>query len=224
MKKIATLAVLGSVIAVCVGVALPTPAQSAGTAPVLVLNTAADPVPVALQGTGSIAGTVDARQGGAWTVGISSLPAVQLAAGTNVSVSSTPASPIYTKQIEDAVDQAVAVDLCVGSCPAPSDVVSLPAGKRFIIEQISGRCVRHAYDPLSFYISAPLDGKMHNYYVRSQQHGDTLFNDHLLVVNDQTRIYADGSVSISRVNVETDKCEATLAGRLVAIPPPVGIQ
>lgn len=43
---------------------------------VLVVNSTSQPVPVALQGTAAIAGTVAAQQSGTWTVGISGTPGV----------------------------------------------------------------------------------------------------------------------------------------------------
>src|SRR5215467_10748641 len=52
------------------------PVDSAGSAPVMVVNT---PLPVTLQGTGSISGTVAATQSGTWNVGITGTPAVNLA-------------------------------------------------------------------------------------------------------------------------------------------------
>ncbi len=52
------------------------PAIAATVHDVLVVNDATKPVPVTLQGSTAIAGTVSAQQSGAWTVGISGTPGV----------------------------------------------------------------------------------------------------------------------------------------------------
>jgi hypothetical protein len=52
------------------------PAIAASIHEVLVVNDATKPVPVTLQGSTAVAGTVSAQQSGAWTVGISGTPGV----------------------------------------------------------------------------------------------------------------------------------------------------
>ena len=52
------------------------PAIAASVHDVLVVNDATQPVPVTLQGSTGVAGTVSAQQSGAWTVGISGTPGV----------------------------------------------------------------------------------------------------------------------------------------------------
>ena len=66
---------LGALVA---GIVLGTsaPAIASTIRDVLVVNTTAQPVPVAPQGTTSVAGTVSAQQSGSWTVGISGTPGV----------------------------------------------------------------------------------------------------------------------------------------------------
>ena len=66
---------LGALVA---GIVLGTSAPAiAGTIrDVLVVNTTAQPVPVAPQGTTTVAGNVSAQQSGSWTVGISGTPGV----------------------------------------------------------------------------------------------------------------------------------------------------
>jgi hypothetical protein len=71
MKKISKLiliAVGSGILTVALSLVPRKPAGAAGSAPVTVTNT---PLPVTLQGTGSIAGNVSASQSGAWNVGIS---------------------------------------------------------------------------------------------------------------------------------------------------------
>ena len=57
------------------------------------------PLPVQLQGTGNVTGQVSATQSGAWNVGVTSLPAVQLAPGG-------------TLALDDPAKDAYAVKLC----------------------------------------------------------------------------------------------------------------
>ncbi len=54
------------------------PAIAASIHDVLVVNDATKPVPVTLQGTAAVGGTVSAQQSGAWTVGISGTPGVMV--------------------------------------------------------------------------------------------------------------------------------------------------
>lgn len=63
-------------LAVAIFLGTTAPAIAAAVKDVLVVNDATRPVPVTLQGTTAIAGTVLAQQSGAWTVGISGTPGV----------------------------------------------------------------------------------------------------------------------------------------------------
>jgi hypothetical protein len=76
------------------------PAIAATVHDVLVVNDATKPVPVTLQGSTAIAGTVSAQQSGAWTVGISGTPGVLVnnaikidPAGNTVTVGNLPTDP-----------------------------------------------------------------------------------------------------------------------------------
>jgi len=62
------------VVGIFVGTSAPAIADSIRE--VLVVNTTSQPVPVAPQGTTTVAGTVSAQQSGSWTVGISGTPGV----------------------------------------------------------------------------------------------------------------------------------------------------
>jgi hypothetical protein len=175
--------------------------QASGTAPVEVRNT---PLPVTLSGLGQIAGTVGASQSGVWNVGITSLPAVQLAPGTVVAV-------------EDTTGHPFAIELCTGCGGAHA--TTLPVGYRFVIEQVSGRChtTLESQSLLSPRIEASLNGQVYRYYVNSQLHG------HLQrVFNDQTRIYVDGGVpeGLSIDGLGNEGCEVTFSGELTALSQP----
>lgn len=187
--------------AAAIGVLLmPAPAGAAGTAPVTVMNT---PLPVQLQGTGSIAGTVQAAQSGQWSVDVGSLPAVQLAAGTTVG----------TSDLESSVRQAYAVDLCNDNCGAGA-AATLPVGNRFVIENVSGKCyITVSTQALAnAIVFASLNGQMHSYQLVGQQQGALE-----RVFNNQVRIYADGGVpnGLSIGGDGNEVCRATLSGRLI---------
>src|SRR5262245_25637173 len=116
----------------------PTPVEAAGSAPVTIVNS---PLPVTLSGTGSITGNVTAAQGGDWSVGVTSLPAVQLAPGTTVGItaSNTTTSPIFSKDVDEPAKTAYVVFLCA-STESSCDGASVPVGTRYVIEQVSGSC------------------------------------------------------------------------------------
>src|SRR3989442_2399159 len=98
------------------------------------------PVPVALEGTGANAGNVNAAQSGAWNVGVTSLPAVQLVPGTTIGVNGG------SLAVEDPPRRAFAVTLCATNsddCGTPAGA-SLPVSTRFVIEYAARTCaVRH---------------------------------------------------------------------------------
>jgi hypothetical protein len=181
------------------------------------VNTPAEPVPVALQGTGSVAGTVNALQSGPWTVGVSSLPAVQLATGTTFNLNSSPTAPIYTADV--SARQAFAVSVCDGDCGA-QNVASVPVGKRFVIEQVSGICRDNGGPPATFYLLAPLNGQTYQYFISGVQglqgFGDTSY----IMVGARTHFYAETSVAIHRWNDNVDECRATVSGHLQDISSP----
>ena len=217
IPQFAAAIMLMAMVGLTLSMVAPSPARGAGSAPVTVVNSPQEPVPVALQGTGSVAGTVNALQSGPWTVGVSSLPAVQLAAGTTFNFNNSPDAPIYTDDL--SARQAFAASLCVGE-GCTSDVVAVPVGNRFVIEYVSGRCRSNGGNPATFVISASLNGQTHSYFTSGVQglvgSGDTNY----IMIGAVTRIYADTSVRISRFDDSaTDQCLVTLSGHLRVISP-----
>lgn len=210
---------IGAVVAMTLlgALAIPRPdeIQAMGTAPVTVMNT---PLPVALQGTGNIAGNVSAAQSGAWNVGVTSLPAVQLAAGTTVGVS-------------DPALQAFALSLCAtsnDSCSGPV-AATLPPGSRFVIEYVSGYCDVVNTGIHGFTIHAKLNNQDHTYQIRDKIEAED-DEETIGLFSEQTRIYVDGGPS-NTLSVETygqgwgapgdlgivSACYITLSGHLVQI-------
>jgi hypothetical protein len=112
VKKAAAAFMLISTLALALIVISPPSATGQGSAPVKVVNTTAEPVPVTGSVTGSVTGTV--------------------------TVANTRATPIF---ITEVAREAFAETLCVGSdCPEgiPASF-GPPAGRRFVIEQIAGQ-------------------------------------------------------------------------------------
>jgi hypothetical protein len=190
----------------------PRPIQAAGSAPVIVTNT---PLPVSLSGTGNAAGTVN----------IASLPAVQLAAGTTVGISSgignTETTPLFISDVENSARQALAVDIegdtsSGGDCTLPGFCYSPGVGKRFVIEQVSGLCGTNPdqLDDVGFTLRVFSNGDFHSYYFSGPSHVYSRFTT-------LTRIYADGdsseAVSMSEAAAGS-VCSATLSGHLITIP------
>ena len=196
-----------------------------GSAPVTVVNT---PLPVSLTGTGTISGNVNAAQSGVWSVGVTNLPAVQLAAGTTVGISggNTSASPIFVRDADDPARNAFVLGLCATSkfqtCPA----VTVPVGTRYVIEQVSGECNVGSESSIGgFKLTAQLNGVDNVYYIRdtiSAGSGETTIGAFF----QESRIYADGGVAngISATVFDAggsgpgSACSITLSGYLVAIP------
>lgn len=217
IPQFAAAIMLMAMVGLTLSIVAPSPARGAGSAPVTVVNSPEEPVPVALQGTGSIAGTVNALQSGPWTVGVSSLPAVQLADGTTFNFNNSPDAPIYTDDL--SARQAFAVKLCEGEGCLP-EPVPVPVGNRFVIEYVSGTCRSNGGNPATFVITAWLNGQQYSYFISGVQglvgSGDT----NRIMVGAVTRIYADTAVGMSRFDDDsTDQCLVTLSGHLRVISP-----
>jgi len=199
--------------------------QLAGTAPVTVMNT---PLPVALQGTGSITGNVNAAQSGPWSVGVTTLPAVQLAAGTTVAINGGSVA------FDDPARQAYVVELCAAyddECSPGASETTLPVGTRFVIEQASGYCkvINLAID--GWEVKARLNGQNHSYEIRDKISADDDESTNGLFF-EQTRIYADGGgvngLSVQLIEPHSGEthtfgphasCKITLSGYLVQTSP-----
>ena len=200
-------------------------ATASGSAPVTVVNT---PLPVTLQGTGTVAGKVTASQGGAWNVGVTSLPAVQLAPGTTVNVQGGGAN--------DSARQAFALNLCATgdteSCPAGTSTATLPVNTRFVIEFVSGYCFVRNTGIHGWTLTAPLNGQSYEHMIGTKisAHDDDSTTG---LFTNETRIYVDGgqvdSLSVGLLEQGFSEhhdygpeasCHVTLSGYLVDTTPP----
>ena len=210
-----------------VTIPLPKATHAAGSAPVTVVNT---PLPVSLTGTGNISGNVNAAQSGAWNVGVTNLPAVQLAPGTTVGISggfsNTATSPFFVRDVDERAKNAYVLGLCATSkfqtCPG----VTVPVGARYVIEQVSGECNVGSDSSIGgFKLTAHLNGADNVYFFHdkiSAGSGDTTIGPFF----QESRIYADGGVEngISAKVFDAggsgpgSACSITLSGYLVSIP------
>ena len=224
-RKVKRLGLLGVAVAAVSLAALAIPGASAissaaGWAPVMVVNT---PLPVALQGTGNIAGNVNAAQSGSWSVGVTSLPAVQLAAGTTVGINGG-------VSIADPAKQAFALSLCStfsDSCGAIPEAATLPVGTRYVIEQASGYCVVRDTGIHGWKLRASLNGQIYEHYVADKISAHDGANTTGLFM-EKTQIYVDGGVpnglSVQPVPQDfnethpEDYCHITLSGHVVQMP------
>jgi hypothetical protein len=194
-------------------------AEAQGSAPVTVVNT---PLPVSLSGTGTITGNVSASQAGAWSVGVTSLPAIQL----------SPGAQVKNSDVDNPARNALAVTICAGTsdrCPNPFATVGT-VGTRYVIEQISGSCGVRNLGIDGWRLKARLNGQDYAYAIQDRLSTDDNTTASGLFFH-QTRIYVDGGIEN---NLSTDyldrgfsagdppryvDCEATLSGYLVSISP-----
>jgi hypothetical protein len=107
--------------------------QDPPSAPVTVVNTPANPVPVRLQGTGTISGSVNAVQSGSWSVGVTNTVAVKN--------SEDPGRSPFSARLNVGTAQASCLVLSGNyqSCDFTGGFPVVPAGKRLVITDFSGQ-------------------------------------------------------------------------------------
>jgi hypothetical protein len=190
---------------------------------VTVVNT---PLPVSLSGTGNISGSVNAAQSGAWNVGVTSLPSVQLAAGTTVGItgglSNTSASPLFVRDVDEPGRNAHVVRVCQ-STESTCGSVTVPVGNRYVIEQVAGECqVGTGSTIYGFRLHAWLNGAENVYPVRNNISADSGGGQTTTGFFFQpARIYADGGTELSVAFAGLGGsafCGVTLSGHLVPMP------
>jgi hypothetical protein len=133
------------------------PTAAANPAPVTVVNTATNPVPVSPQGTTPVSGTVSATQNGMWNVGI-----------TNTS-----SSPISVRDVDNPAHNAVqgfcqitALTAGSNSCTvnlytqsSSGSITTVPAGHELVIETVSSETgLATGIKPVTLGLSTELGG------------------------------------------------------------------
>ena len=220
--SIGALTLVLAVAAATIPLSKPTQAQH-GSAPVTVVNT---PLPVSLTGTGNISGNVNAAQSGAWNVGVTNLPSVQLAAGTTVGItgglSNTAATPLFVRDVDGPGRNAHVVHVCQSTL-SPCGAVTVPVGNRYVIEQVAGECqVGTGSTIYGFRLHAWLNGAENVYPVRNDISADSGGGQTTTGFFFQpARIYADGGTELSVAFAGLGGnavCGVTLSGHLVPMP------
>ena len=180
-------------------------------------------------------GTVNANITNTPSVNVSSLPAVQLAAGTTVgvtggtfSLANTSATPIFTRDVNSPTNQPFAASLCIQnngpgtSCPADTvDHFRVPATTgtnsapvlEAVIEYYSTSCTGLTLPPNGQALDLPVftNEYLHRYYIGLVPSAGSSYYS-----NQETRIYADTNSNVSlELQAEAGECIVTISGFLV---------
>lgn len=120
------------------------PVQAANGPPVTTVSVVSPlPLPVSLQGTGTIAGNVNAAQSGSWNVGINNFPATVSVGNfpSSQGVSNTSAAPLYVRDVDNPAHHPFATSLSCNITPPASQscasTFSVPSGVELVIETFS---------------------------------------------------------------------------------------
>jgi len=234
-SKLMLIALSFGILTVALSLVPSKPAGAAGSAPVTVTNT---PLPVQ--------GTVSATQSGPWTVGINGTPMVSVTNTPSVALTGTPTvnlgpgnavgingpvqlgndavNPALVRDVDNPGRFPIQTRVCVqggtalASCFGVPDAFSVPTGKRFVIEFVSGTC---QFSPpgsglraVSFFTVA--GGTMAEHSLITSE----AFSDATHTVNyfgQQTRIYADPETAVTLIHpaFSDHRCAMTLSGYLL---------
>jgi hypothetical protein len=186
----------------------PTPAQ------VLVVNGAAQPVPVAPQGTTTVAGSVVASQGGTWNVGLT---------GTaDVRVTNTAPVPVTVQGGEAAAPLVMnsAATSFTGLGEATLVLYTVPAGKRLLVEQIAF----NTYAATGSVIAAVCRDGFTNCLAVPLQNQGVVAGGTRFVGSERVTYFADAGEQLLAACTKGaqsggDYCSATFVGRLVDVNP-----
>lgn len=179
---------------------------------VTVVNTPANPVPVSLQGTTSISGSVDIT--GTPNVNVVNSPTVTLAPGSTVSIGNPASAPVLTRDVDSPARQAVTfhdeVSLPAGSLgDVSAGVFTPPAGKRLVIEYVAGGVFLQPGQKalVTVFTSLVSSGFFHPLTVVPQGDFSGLFaRPEAFTVNQQLRLYSDAPFP---VRVQLQRNDAT---------------
>jgi len=170
---------------------------------VTVTNTASNPVPVSVQGSTSISGTVNAAQNGTWNVGITGNTP-----GTPLFVVISATNPFQTKMSTD---------------PQHGELqFQVPANKRLVIEYVSYICQYSAAALPSIGavgLATTVNGVHATHWIpHDSSEGQNVGVTHRCVTGRQTRIYADPSTSVSLQTFgDIGQPEISISGSLIDV-------
>jgi hypothetical protein len=156
------------------------------------------------------------------TVSVSNFPTTQ-----NVNVTgNTAASPIFVRDVDEPAKNVYVVGLCANtSIYQTCEPLTVPVGKRFVIEQVSGECNVGSDSSIEGWkLTAQLNGADNVYWFHDKisapgGSGETTLGPFF----ELSRIYADGGISAKVFNeggehAGSAECSITLSGHLVSMP------
>ena len=163
---------------------------------VKIVNTPAEAVPVAVQGTTNVAGsvsisntpTVNSKQSGAWSVGIAGTPTVE--------VGNAAGNPVLTRDVDRPTAQPFqyeAVLTIEDGIQGGNAAIPVPSGKLLVIENVSAFGTAPAEQRIqTFSINTHVapDNVLRSHYLQFTKQ-DTGFNSYEYTVSQMIRIYAD---------------------------------
>ena len=206
---------------------------------VVVVNTPSNPVPVQPFGTTNVSGNVNisnqpnvfAHQSGPWTVlaNQSGTWNVSLVGPTNVSVSNSPGSPLYVRDVDNPAQQPFQRELDAHFTPGSSsatDSLTVPAGKRLVIEFASETVNLPTGQHMWLRIQTTANGSTNQFTLMpSLVCPCGADSSDFLAGNQQVRLYADPGTTVSIVanlllstaNTNTG-ADVVMSGHYVNIP------
>lgn len=155
---------------------------------VKVINTPAEAVPVAVQGTTTVAGTVNTKQSGAWNVGIAGTPTVEVGNGAG--------NPVLMRDVDRPTAQPFQYEAVVtieDGLQGGNASIPVPSGKLLVIENVSA------------FGTAPDSQRIQTFSINTHVTPDNTLRPHYLqftrrdagsssyeyTVSQQLRVYAD---------------------------------
>lgn len=196
---------------------------------VVVVNTASQAVPVQTQGVTTVAGdvnvantpTVLAQQTGQWNVGLSGTPTVQ--------VGNASSSPVLVRDVDNPARQPFQRELdplvAVGQFTA-SDLFTVPAGKRLVIEFATASITTAPGTKMWVRIQTRVNGSTNEHSLLPELQGPfAASGSDFLLAAQSMKIYADPNTQVvAVVNVLGGTANANtgaavvMSGHLIDVP------
>lgn len=185
----------------------PAPTQN-----VNVVNTSANPVPTAAQGTTTVSGSVN----------IANTPAVSLATGASVAVNNPASNAVFVRSVDDRLRQIFQTQITVNLTPGSFGdhlAIQIPAGKRLVIEHVSVAGIDNGEEHLRYEITTQANTVQATHRLVSYQQGIPNF----YYASQEMRVYGDpSSLVIFGVNrpygIGTASATMTVSGYFVDVP------
>lgn len=206
-------------------------AAGSAAAPVTVVNT---PLPVTGNVSASVSGTVGAQQSGNWSVGISGTPTVNANVTFPRSIGvqnardlSSLLIPLLQQDTDNPARQPFTQECTVSTLDTAGrgfcSLDTVPTGKRFIIETVSGGLnTTPGIKPTQISLQVNTTGTVRAYFFSATFRGNSSFFGDSFVVNQPVRIYADSSTtSVFNVTMSSPApCafDFVISGYLISVP------